>query len=68
MAQNNISQLYCAFHAENALKCFDYYIHKNLLIHHWNAATSRLETSSVFNNLGKIEQNIPLKWGSKLSR
>lgn len=29
------------------------YLYKNQLIHHWNAATSRLETSSVFNNLGK---------------
>lgn len=44
--------------------------HKNQLIHHWNAVTSTLETSSVFNNLGKIEQNIPLyeeaSWAGKI--
>lgn len=46
------------------------YPQKNQLIHHWNAVTSRLETSSVFNNLGKIEQIIPLyeeaSWGGKI--
>lgn len=46
------------------------YPQKNQLIHHWNAVTSRLEISSVFNNLGKIEQNIPLyeeaSWAGKI--